>query len=236
MPAVESELSAPLTVDRLWLTQGKGPPARPLMQGDIFEKIPSELGGIVMVVSHPCSMRTGSKLRPRLTVVKIESIKSPNNDSEWQQGYYDYVPLSGLSHSSLGRGYPVANFRLISSVETESLVTEKRIAVLSYEGILLLQQRLAHHLTRAIIDLPTLAKVSEAVFIEVDLQEEWVERATMGLYPSDLGEAVKNAEARFQELLDEKDRRLRGMLGDDQTRPTATREIRKLITDGAPSR
>lgn len=147
MPAVESELSAPLTVDRLWLTQGKGPPARPLMQGDIFEKISSELGGTVMIVSHPCSMRTGSKLRPRLTVVKIESIKSPSNDSEWQQGYYDYVPLSGLSHSSLGRGYPVANLRLISSVETESLVTEKRIAVLSYEGILLLQQRLAHHLT-----------------------------------------------------------------------------------------
>lgn len=121
-------------------------------------------------------------------------------------------------------------------MKTESLVTEKRIAVLSYEGILLLQQHLAHHLTRAIIDLPTLAKVSEAVFIEVELQEEWFESAILGMSPSVLGEAVKDAETRFQGLLDEQDRRLRGMLGDYLTRPAAIREIRRLIADGAPSR
>lgn len=236
MPAVGFELSAPLAVDQLWLIKDKVPPARPLMQGDIFEEISSELNGTVMIVSHPCSMRTGSKLRPRQTVVKIASIKSPADDSAWREGYYDYMPLSGLNHSSLGKGYPVADFRLISSVKTESLVTEKRIAVLSYEGILLLQQRLAHHLTRAIIDLPTLAKVSEAVFIEVELQEEWVESAILGMSPSVLGEAVKDAETRFQGLLDEQDRRLRGMLGDYLTRPAAIREIRRLIADGAPSR
>lgn len=236
MPGVEFRLSAPLTADQLWLINDEVPTTRPLMQGDIFEEISSELGGMVMVVTHPCSMRTGSKLRPRQTVVKIASIKHPYNDLAWRAGYYDYMPLLGLSHRSLGRGYPAADFRLISSVKTESLVTEKRIAVLSYEGILLLQQRLAHHLTRAAIDLPTLAKVSEAVFIEVELQEEWVECATLGLDLSTLGEAAKDAETSFQGLLDEQDRRLRGMLGDYQTRPTAIREIRRLIADGVPSR
>ena len=236
MPIVEFELSAPLGDDELWLMRGEVSPARPLMQGDIFERTPCNQGGIIMVATHPCSMRKGPKLRPRQTVVNIESIKAPPNDTSWREGYYDYMPLLGLAHNSLGKGYPVADFRLISNEITESLVAEKRIAVLSYEGILLLQQRLAHHLTRAVIDLPTLARVSEAIFIEAELQEEWVERAISGLSLSALDEAVKNAEFGFQELLDQQDHRLRRMLGELQTRPVAVREIRRSIADGAPNR
>ena len=175
-------------------------------------------------------------MRPRQTVVDIVPIKAPPESTYWRDGYYDYMPLLGLEHGSIGRGFPVADFRLINSENTEDLAAAKRIAALSFEGILILQQRLAHHLTRAVIDLPTLARVSEAVFIEAELQEEWVERATVGLPLSAMDEAVKDAEIRFQELLDQHDRRLRRLLGELQTRPAAVREIRRSIADGAPNR
>lgn len=142
------------------------------MQGDVFEGTPSNQHGTVMVVTHPCSMRAGPRLRPRQTVVDIVPSKAPLESTYWRDGYYDFMPLLGLEHRSIGRGFPVADFRLINNENTEDLVAAKRIAALSFEGILLLQQRPAHHLTRAVIDLPTLARVSEAVFIEVELQEE----------------------------------------------------------------
>ena len=236
MPIVEFELAVPLGVDELWLARGGVPLARPLMQGDVFERTPSNQNGTVMVITHPCSMRAGPRLRPRQTVVNVGSIKAPLESASWRDGYYDYMPLPGLEHCLMGKGYPVADFRLISSESTEDLVTEKRIAALAFEGILLLQQRLAHHLTRAVVDLPTLAWVSEAVFIEAELQEEWVESATMGLPPAVLNEAVKSAEIGFQELLDQQGGRLRRMLAELQTRPGAIREVRRSIADGAPNR
>ena len=232
MPTAIPELSLPLTAEYLWLTQGEISSARPLMQGDVFNRQSANQRGILMVVSHPCSMRAGLRLRPRQTIVNIEQIKPPSSVDCWRAGYYDYMPLPGLLHDSIGKGYPAANFRLISSAMTENLVPDKRIAILSFEGILILQQRLAHHLTRAIIDLPTLARVSEAVFVEVELQEEWVASATKGLPSSNLEEATKMAEAAFQDLLDQQDRRLRVMLGELPTRPAAMREIRRSIADG----
>lgn len=231
MPVAARELELPLAIEDLWLSLGAVPPSRPLMQGDVFEGIAANEQGLVMVITHPCSMRAGSRLRPRQTVVSIQEVKPPDEELAWRTSHYDYMPLPGLTHDAIGNGYPVADFRAIASEETANLSYQARIAALSHEAILHLQQRLAHHLTRAIIDLPTLSRVSDAVLAEVELQEEWVGKATEGVEGDALDEAIKAAEADFQDVLDDEDRRLRTRLGGPHTRPNAIREIRRRIYD-----
>jgi hypothetical protein len=58
------------------------------------------------------------------------------------------------------------------TVASNDLRPEDRVAALTNAGILRLQQRLAHYMTRVVIDLPTLLEACEAVLIEADLQEE----------------------------------------------------------------
>jgi len=201
------------------------------MQGDVFESSAANEEGFVMVITHPCSMRAGSKLRSRQTVVSIQGVKPPGKELAWRTSHYDYMPLPGLTHASIGNGYPVADFRAIAGEETANLGYQARIAALSHEGILHLQQRLAHHLTRAIIDLPTLARVSNPVLTEAELQEEWVAWATKGVAGDALEQAIKAAETVFQGVIDDEDRRLRTRLGTPHTRPDAIREMRRRIYD-----
>lgn len=86
-------------------------------------------------------------------------------------------------------------------------------------GIHLLQQRMAHHLCRAIIDLAILAEHSAPVLAEVDLHEEWVDA---------LGPGSEDA---FHELLDADSRRLREGLKEPRTRPQTMRRVRQEIRD-----
>lgn len=229
MPVATHSLELPLSVDDLWLSLGDVPSARPCMQGDVFTSAAAVEEALVIVLTHPCSMRAGSKLRPRQTVVAIKGIKPPNNELSWKTGHYDYMPLPGVKHPSIGNGFPVADFREIESKATEELGCNNRVAALSHEGILHLQQRLAHHLTRAIIDLPTLARASDAVLAEADLQEEWVEGKTQTVEDDSLEKAINAAAKGFQDLLDSDNQRLREKLRVNHTRPDATREIRRQI-------
>ncbi|WP_420445874.1 hypothetical protein [Candidatus Poriferisodalis sp.] len=110
-----------------------------------------------------------------------------------------------------------ANLRELSSVETADLEAGHRVAAMSEVGIQLLQQRMAHHLTRVVIELTTLEEHSAPVLMEVNLHEEWIEA---------LGE---NSEQDFGAFLDADDRRLRKLMLESQSRFRAQSLIRQEI-------
>ncbi|MDE0497259.1 MAG: hypothetical protein OXH86_07890 [Acidimicrobiaceae bacterium] len=203
-----SDLSTPDDPEDLWLASDfeDVPQARMLMQGDIIA-VGSDP---VCVVSHACSMRRGSQLHETQIVAPVRD--QPN--ALWN-GSYDWMPLPGLRCAEIPA--PAANLREIRSESTASLLAGRRIGVMADTGIHLLQQRMAHHLTRVVIALAELAEHCAPVLAEADLHEEWV---------TELGAAV---EPDFHTLLDRDNRKLRAWLEEARTRHQAIATIRKEI-------
>ena len=182
------------------------PSHRLLMQGDIIVIG----GGPVCIASHPCSMRKGTQLHQTQTVAPVQD--HPVN--AWR-GEYDWMPLPALSIARFTDA--AANLRELTRTTTKDLEAGHRIAVMSEIGIQLLQQRLAHHLTRSVIELETLAEQSAPILIEVTLHEEWI---------SALGD---ESEPDFHQLLDAHERKLRNWMEEPRTRYQAQSTVRQEI-------
>lgn len=200
-------LQSPDDPEDLWLAVGDDVPAhRMLMQGDV---VLSDVGPL-LVVTHACSMRRGHGLHDTQMAAPIENRKV----LKWD-GSFDWMPLPAA---------PVPGFdnaagllRVLRSVDTSLLMAGVRVAVMSHLGIQLLQQRLAHHLTRVAIDTAELAEHCAPIFAEAELHEDWL---------STLGE---DAETQFHELLDSDDRKLRSWLRNPAMRPQAMTRVRREI-------
>lgn len=207
-------LDAPGSSEDLWSCTGSRniPAHRMLMQGDV---ITTEAGPIC-IISHACSIRRGTELHDTQIVAPIREHPIPQQHLKQQwNGNYDWIPLSGAPISDIDD--PAAYVRELRSDPTTSLLQGDRIAVMSDTGIHLLQQRIAHHLCRTIIDLKDLAEHSAPVLAEVELHEEWVE----ALGP--------HSEDEFHRLLDADGRKLRNALNEARTRPETMRNIRREI-------
>lgn len=202
------ELAAPDNPADLWLAIGLGdvPVHRPLMQGDVIVT----LSGPVCVVSHACSMRRGADLHETQIVAPVLDHAVPG----WR-GHYDWMPLPGAPLPQFA--HPSACLRLLRSEPTASLMDGQRVAVMADTGIHLLQQRMAFHLCRVVIDLAELAEHSAPVLVETDLLEEWVDSFGVG------------SEGSFHQFLDSEDRKLRDCLSQPSTRPQAVQAVRKEI-------
>src|SRR5882757_5020194 len=72
--------------------------ARPLLQGDVFDGV--VLPGFgddprkVQIVAHPCAMRTGASLTPRITVAPVEPYQAVSGKA-WDS-HPRVMPLAGL--------------------------------------------------------------------------------------------------------------------------------------------
>lgn len=203
-----SELDEPEDPSDIWYARppDEVPPYRMLMQGDVV-MVDS---GPVCVVSHACSMRRGARLHPTQIVAPVHE----RTNALWR-GDYDWMPLPELAIADTGA--VAASLRELSSVATAELETGDRVASMSEVGIHLLQQRMAHHLTRVVIASATLAEHSAPVLMEANLHEEWVEA---------LG---KDSEPDFHAFLDADDRQLRKLMSEPQTRFNAQSVIRQQI-------
>ena len=203
-----TRLDAPDDPADLWLDTGPGraSPSRPLMQGDVI------LTGVgpVCVCSHACSMRRGAQFHDTQIVAPTQDHDVPR----WH-GSFDWMPLPGAPLPGITN--PAACIRELRSERTAELQAGERVAVMADAGVHLLQQRIAHHLSRVIIGLRELAEHSAPVLAEVELHEEWVE--TLG----------KAAERELHQLLEENDRKLRRWLNEPRTRPQAMRAVRQEI-------
>lgn len=203
-----TELATPDDPEDLWLAADASdvPRHRMLMQGDLIVVE----SGPVCIVSHACSMRRGSRLHDTQIVAPVRD----HHAGGWR-GNYDWMPLPGARAPSLQN--PAACLRELRSEPTTNLQTGERIAVMADTGVHLLQQRMAFHLSRVVIDLRELAEHSAPVLAEAELHEQWV---------GDLGEA---REPEFHEFLDADDRKLRRWLDEARTRPQALRAVREQI-------
>ncbi len=200
-------LDSPDDPEDIWQAVGGEVPAhRLLMQGDVML---TEIGPL-LVVTHACSMRRGADLHDTQMAALVESHHVPKWD-----GSYDWMPLPGAPVPDVR--HPAGLLRVLRSVDTDVLLAGERVAVMSNQGIQLLQQRLGHHLTRVVIPLAELAEHCAPILAEAELHEDWV--GALGL----------DTEQQFHEFLDADDRKLRSWLSDSANRAQAMSMVRREI-------
>lgn len=152
-------------------------PNRPIFTGDVFDglPLPGTTGRVkprsVMIVQHPCSMRTeGVTLAPRLLVAEVTT-RRPLTEVEWD-GYANLMPLPDLRPSQNGaRRHAAADFDSLHLVAPDELTM--RAACLSAYGVNLLLQRWVHHSSRVVVPTVTFHEQTLSVYEEADLIEEW---------------------------------------------------------------
>ena len=188
-------LECPDAAEHLYLAPSldEVPITRPLMTGDVFADIavPGLEGmGLAIVLTHPCSMRVdGVNLAPQLLIARVVP-SDPIPLHSWRTGHFKVMPLPdllGIHHS--------AQFDEIGLVESSLFCQDSRKACMTPYGVHLLQQRFIWYLTRFLAPTHRLAEVTEAVFAEADLQEEWIEAS------ADAGLAFQPAAAAFHEWI-----------------------------------
>lgn len=205
-------LDSPHDPDDIWQAVGDDVPAhRLLMQGDV---IVAESGPL-LVVTHACSMRRGAALHETQMVAPVQEHHVPSWD-----GSYDWMPLPGAPVP--GSPNPAGALRVLRSIATAELLDGERVAVMSDQGIQLLQQRLAHHLTRVAIPIVELSEHCAPILAEAELHEDW------------LRELGSDSEQEFHQLLDADDRKLRTWLSDPSTRAQAMATVRRAIRSRQP--
>lgn len=198
--------------------------ARPVLTGDVFAAVDipgtsgTELG---IVLTHPCSMRAdGVNLADRILMARVH--ESPEIPLEkWATGHFKVMPLPGLL-----AGQYSASFDEIGLVVSDILDLDERVACLTPFGINLLQQRFVWHLTRFLAPTHRLGEAADAVFVEADLCEEWVD-AWM-----DAGADRNEAADSFHEWIrgnDESGVRRQVLLAQTQRRAGIRREMRKKL-------
>lgn len=168
-----ASLESPVQPDDLYKYRGRVPLTRPIFQGDVFEVadhacLPDTRR--VAILTHPCSMREGVKLRDRITIAHV-STTSSLVPLPWK-GHYRIMPLPHLDKSDL---FWQINFTEVHTIRSDTLKTDKRIACLEDMGINLLQQRYIFYLTRYVVETDTLYESSANVITEIDLMEEWID-------------------------------------------------------------
>jgi hypothetical protein len=172
-----ADLDRPAEIDDLYLARGSEvSPYRPILPGDIFSHV--EIGGLgpqdlVIVVSHPCTMRAGAKLKSRLQAARVRNDDQTVSLDDWKKGHFRVMPLPELIADL---GHFSAVLEEIGIVQSDELKLDQRKACLSEPGIYLLQQRQIFCQSRARIGLDTLAGASQHVLEEADLLEEWSEK------------------------------------------------------------
>jgi hypothetical protein len=144
----------------------------------------------------------------------------------WFAGYFGMMPLPSLRPDEDNRDFAV-DFEAVGPVATEDIVREGRIACLSEHGILVLEQRYVHHLTRAEIELPVFHEQVAPNLEEASLMEEWlVELAATAASDMDVANQTKDFDNFLSQPLGAP---LRRALRDPMLRADVRRQVRQEI-------
>jgi hypothetical protein len=199
----DDDLVDPTDSGSLFLVEGEVPLARPVMFGDVFTEVPCVRGGdpepFVMVMTHPCSMRYGPKLRPR--VVTGQVLLSPPGRREdlgvWQRSLFDYFPLIGFTAADAAEPY-VVRLGELHAAESSHLDVSRRMLALSDYGVAAMLQRWIYQLSRDPVPIAELEELIAPPMAEAELQEEWCETAM-----NSAGMPLDAASQEFQAFLGE---------------------------------
>jgi hypothetical protein len=220
-----ADLESPTSPDELYRYRGEEVPrTRPIFQGDVFDGVDipglGDGSGLAMVITHACSMREGSALRGRLVVARV--LPRRNAIALPWSGNFRVMPLPDLI-PGVPPGNWSANFEDLGNVVTDCLDLSSRVACLDDRGLVLLQQRLAHHLTRSVVETQVLYEQSANVLTEAELLEEWLSAAIDDA--ANDGQAVFRQTADFDTFLGP----LRDSLKDPSRRASVRRAVNQEI-------
>lgn len=227
-----SELESPADVSALYLARGdEVARLRPILQGDVFEHpgIPGVEGplGLAAVLAHPCTMRTsGGQLRDRILMGALVTCERVPPRA-WPSRHFRVQFLPELRPNRPSEHVGV-DFEAIGTVSSGSLDVDRRIASLTDYGITVLQQRFVHHLTRVVVDLPTLHEQVAPDLEEADLLQEWLEDLVLN---PQVDADVSSSTRAFDALLSANQGELRRQLKDPVRRANVRRRIRQEIRD-----
>ncbi len=198
-PAEESrrELGRPNSVEELYDARGEDvDELRPVCQGDVYHDLAMpgfEQDELVMLISHPCSLRKGATLRQRLQACPVRAHQMVPLE-KWPSGYARVLPLPGL----LGESHHAGVLTETGVVQSDELASATRVARLSRDGILLLQQRIIYTLAHTVVGLDTLAEFNALALDEIELLEGWNEQLCGELWGADLRNALAQIASDFE--------------------------------------
>lgn len=145
-------------------------------------------------------MREGVALRSHLTVVRVKrkSRKKVLDGPEHWQGVNKVMPLPNLRGD--GTSAHFADFMEISTIASNRLPCKSRVAQLSAEGRVLMQERIVFHLTRYAPHLDNIAAATKPVEVEAQMQADFAQAGCLARAGEDI-ETVEQFEAEFQKYL-----------------------------------
>lgn len=221
-----AELESPAAADELYLYRGdEVPRTRPMFQGDVFDEVTipglDDGPGLAMIITHACTMREGPSLRARLVVARV--LPSPNAIALPWKGNFRAMPLPALIPDA-APGHWALNFEDLGAVPSDELDLTKRVACLDDRGLVLLQQRHAHHLTRYVVETEVLYEQSANVLAEAELLEAW-----LGAALDDIGEEYDERAALQATEFDAFVGPLRNDLKDPSRRASVRRNVHQEI-------
>lgn len=160
------DLETPRTSEELYLASGLDVidfGTRPAFTGDVYR-----LGSdrTVVLVQHPCAMRRGIELAPKLLVCALK-VNRGGVPTDWSMGHYKRMFLPDLE----GTSYYV-DFEEFDAVSRGELQAAERVAILSSRGVNLLVQRWLHHNSRVIVPTITINFQTSGPYEEADLIQE----------------------------------------------------------------
>ncbi|HZM55053.1 MAG TPA: hypothetical protein VFC03_08525 [Acidimicrobiales bacterium] len=195
---------------------------RPVFTGDVFfgvSVIGEDEPKDVLVLQHPCVIRRGLVLTPKLLVAEVrpEGLHRP---SKWDR-FPRQMPLAELVVEGTPTHY-AAFFVDHQLVRPESLDIDQRVACMSQRGVNLLMQRWVHHNSRVIVPTYDYQDVTSPQYEESDIIEEWcIDR-------EDDGVSLDDATVEIDAWLtgDKSPTSPRARLEDPQQRSAIRREVR----------
>jgi len=150
-------------------------PQRPIFTGDVFFDVTvegeEEQTRNVIVLQHPCVIRKGVELTPKLLVAEVASaaLLLP---SQWVEKFFRQLPLAELVTGDKPTHF-AAYFDRYHLIKRKDLELDHRVATMSQRGVNLLMQRWVHHNSRMIVPTQEYQKVTSAQYDEADIIEEW---------------------------------------------------------------
>lgn len=219
-----TELDCPSSEEELYYTlEPDCDDLRPICQGDVFRDLClpgfDDDHDLVMVIGHPCSLRAGPKLRPRLQAVAVRPYQRVPIEN-WGNSHPKVFPLPLLplsKHHAAELSYP-------GIVTPAQISLDKRIATLSAPAILLLQQRIVWTSAHAIVKLDTFEDFNAGVLTELELLEFWNEQLCDELEGEERAAALLATAKEFDDYL--KKAKLHQELEEPERRGEARARIR----------
>jgi len=195
---------------------------RPIFTGDVFFGVPvigEDEPKNVVVLQHPCVIRKGLELTPKLLVAEVRA-EQVHRPSHWPR-LPRQMPLAELVVDGAQTHY--AGFFVDHQlVVSGSLDVNLRVAAMSQRGVNLLMQRWVHHNSRVIVPTQDYQEVTGSQYEEADIIEEWcIDRECDGI-------SLDDADVEIDSWLtgDKSASSPRARLEDPQQRSAVRREAR----------